>query len=199
MAIPRTQFGAVTGSKRPRNQRAELNARQSQLPTIIANQQKAEGIARQEEQFSRQHKLATDRFAFEQSSTKQARAQADRASQVGMGLAAGKLGVNIGLSHGDKTVGGLIQSGKNMWNGTPNTVDTASTGTTGMLKGLSLGSAVGGGLAGYGVSQLLGKKSSKITKGLAGAGVGGLLGLLGGGAGGGISGTFGGALGSLFG
>jgi hypothetical protein len=167
------------------------------LPTILANRQRAEEIAQQEEQFGREHQLATDRFAFEQKSTKQARAQADRASQVGMGLAAGKLGVNIGLSHGDKTAGGLIQGAKNLWNGT-NLAAPTTSGFSGVLNNFSIGSAAGGALAGYGASQLYGGKN-KFKKAAIGAGIGSILGYLGGGTGGAGSGALGGALGSLFG
>jgi len=194
------QFGAVTNSKRPRNQRKELEGRMELLPTIIANENRATDIARQEDQFSRQHALAQSQFAFEQDAAAKSRKAADRASEVGMGLGAAKLGTTIGLQHGDKTVGGIIQGTKNMWNGTPGATATpSSSGWSNFGNSLSIGSAVGGGLAGFGASQLLGKKSSKVTKGLVGAGVGGLLGLLGGGAGGAVSGGFGGFLGSLFG
>ena len=194
------QFGAVTDSKRPRDQAKELEGRLALLPTIIANKNRATDIARQEDQFGRQHALAQSQFDASQKQAEQSRQAADRASQVDMGLSAAKLGTTIGLQHGDKTVGGIIQGTKNMWNGTPGaTANPSSSGWSNFGNSLSVGSAVGGGLAGFGASQLLGKKSSKVTKGLVGAGVGGFLGLLGGGAGGAVSGGFGGFLGSLFG
>ena len=193
------QFGAVTSNKKPRNQIAELNARQALLPTMLANRQRAEEIARQEEQFSRQHDLATRTFAADQSNIEKSRQAEDRRSQVEMGMAAAKLGTNIGMTHGDKTVGGLIQGTKNMWSGTPGAKAVPASGTSGFLKNLSVGSMFGGGLAGFGASQLYGGKS-KVKKALIGAGAGTALGLLGGtGGSGALSGGFGGLIGGLFG
>jgi len=194
-----TQMGATTRNKKPRNQIAELNARQALLPTMLYNQQRAKEIATQEDQFSRQHDLAQRTFAADQSNMEKSRQAADRASQVGMGLSAAKLGTNIGMQHGDKTVGGLIQGTKNMWAGTPGATAAPSSGSMGFVNNLSIGSALGGGLAGFGVSQLIGGKS-KVKKALLGAAAGAGLGLLGGtGASGVASGTFGGLIGGLFG
>jgi len=195
-----TQVGATTANKRPRNQIAELNARQALLPTMLYNKQRADDIARQEDQFSRQHALAQQTFASDKSNAEKARETTERASRMGMGLSAAKLGTNISLNHGDKTVGSVIQGTKNMWNGTPGLPTPASSGGVGgFFNSLNIGSMFGGGLAGFGATQLLGKNSSKIKKGLVGAGIGAGMGLLSGGIGGATSGGFGGLLGSLFG
>lgn len=200
------QLGAVTASKRPRNQIAELNSRQAFLPNLLANKQRKEDIERQDElnkiqqsQFNRQHSLATSRFAFDQKAAEQARQQNNRASEVGMGLSAAKMGTSVATQYGGKSFGDVGNSARNLFSsgGTA----TGGTGLGGFVDNLSLGSTIGGGLAGFGISKLLGKKSSKITKGLAGAGVGAALGLLSGSnsVGGLLSGGLGGAIGGIFG
>jgi hypothetical protein len=203
------QGGAISGGSRRRNQIAELNARQALLPTILANQQRKEGIEREDElnkiqqsQFSRQHGLAERRFGFEQESARKSRQAADRASEVSMGLSAATLGTNMATRYGGKSVGDVAGSIKGIFSSGPSKPYTFGGGKTGnLVSNLSVGSAVGGGLAGFGVGKMLGKKKSKVTKGLAGAGVGAALGLLGGGNsfGGMLSGGLGGALGGLFG
>jgi hypothetical protein len=202
------QSGAISGGSRRRNQIAELNARQALLPQIIANQQRQEEIGRQEElnkiqqsQFGRQHGLAEREFAFRRSSAAQARQAADRASEVGLGLEAAKLGTTLSTRFGDRTVGSIAGDVKGMFGGSkaPSTFGGGAAGN--FVSNLNVGSALGGGLAGFGVSKMLGKKASKTTKGLAGFGVGAALGLLGGGnaLGGALSGGFGGGIGGLFG
>ena len=189
------QLSAVSGNRRlRRNQIAELNARQALLPQIITNKQRQEDIVREEElsdiqigQFNRQHKL-----------NKRALSTQRRAGEVGMGLEAAKFGFNIGNRYGGTTVGNVRDSTSKLFSGGNSIGTNASQG--GFLNNLSIGSAIGGGLAGFGAAKMLGKKKSKITKGLVGAGTGALMGLLsGGGLSSAISGAFGGGFGSLFG
>jgi hypothetical protein len=202
------QAGAISGGSRKRNQQAELNARQSMLPQIIANQRYAEGVAREKElseiqrqQFSRQHALNEQNFAFNKRASGQARDAADRASEVGLGLEAGKLGMTIGGQYGKKTLGQTGGDFGKMFggSGSPSTFGGGKAGN--FFSNLSAGSAIGGGLAGFGAAKLIGKKKSKALKGLAGAGAGAALGLLGGSNafGGAFSGGLGGLIGGLFG
>jgi hypothetical protein len=114
-----------------------------------------------------------------------------------MGLEAGKLGVTIGTQYGDKTVGGLVESGGNMFSSSGTAGTEFASGMSPVLSNLSLGSFVGGGLAGYGASNLISKKKKGFQV-AAGTGAGALLGALSGGVGGAISGGLGGAFGSLF-
>lgn len=212
MAIRQT--GAISGGSRRRNQIAELNARQAFLPQIIANQQRQEGIVREDElnkiqqsQFARQHGLSEREFAFQQSAARKSRQAADRASEVGFGLEAAKLGTTISSRFGNKSFGQVGQDAKGLFGfgsgagGAAGKFTGSGGGVGNFLGNLSIGSTLGGGLAGFGAAKLLGKKKSKATKGLVGAGVGAALGLLGGGnaLGGALSGGFGGGLGGLFG
>jgi len=200
MAIGQT--GAVQGGRRKRNQIAELNARQGLLPQILANQQRTEDIQRQEGQFNRQLGLQEREFAFNQNAAKKSRQAADRASEVGMGLEAGKLGMTLASRYGDKSLGDVVGGAKGMFSSKPSQSYNFGGGSGGnFMSNLSVGSTIGGGLAGFGAAKMLGKKKSKALKGLAGAGVGAALGLLGGGnsLGGAISGGFGGTIGGLFG
>jgi hypothetical protein len=169
----------------------------------MANKQRAEDQERQDQlaklqtnQWNRQHQLAQNRFSFDRESAITAQRQAERQSEVGLGLSLTQTGTTMATRYGDKTFGGLIDSGKRMFGMTPS---APTSGVGNFMSNLSVGSAIGGGLAGFGTAKLLGKKKSKVTKGLAGAGVGAALGLLGGGFGGGISGGFAGGLGGLFG
>jgi hypothetical protein len=204
------QSGAISGGSRKRNQIAELNARQSMLPQIIANQRYAEGIGREDElnqiqqnQFSRQHALNEENFSFQKKASRQARDAADRASEVGLGLEAGKLGLTVGQRYGGKTFGGVAGDAKSLFTSGVSSPSTFGGGGKfgNFVSNMSVGSAVGGGLAGFGVSKLMGKKKSKLAKGLAGAATGATMGLLGGSNafGGAFSGGLGGLIGGLFG
>jgi hypothetical protein len=203
------QARAVSGGSRRRNQIAELNARQSMLPQIIANQRYADEIGREDElnqiqqnQFSRQHALNEENFSFQKKASRQARDAADRASEVGLGLEAGKLGLTVGQRYGGKTFGGVAGDAKSLFTSGVSSPGTFGGGKFGnFVSNMSVGSAVGGGLAGFGVSKLMGKKKSKLAKGLAGAATGATMGLLGGSNafGGAFSGGLGGLIGGLFG
>ena len=195
-----TQMGSTTRNKRKLDQIAILNARQSLLPQMLMNQQRSEDLSRANEmkniqiaQFDQQFELDQDRVDFEKKSYRQQKNASERGARIGMGLEAGKLGVNIAQNYGNKTVGGFADSIGNLTN-----TQGLGSGMSPMLSNLSLGSAVGGGLAGFGVSQLMGKKKKKGYKMAAGAGAGALMGYLSGGTGGAISGGLGGAFGSLF-
>ena len=190
-----TQSGAVSGNRRKRNQIAELNARQSLLPQILANQRRTEDLGRAEElkniqidQFSRQHDLAKRGLKAQK-----------RAGEVGAGLEAGKLGLTIAGRYGDNSFGQTVENTKGLfgYGSTPSGAAGTASGP-GFFNNLSMGAAVGGGLAGFGAAKVLGGKS-KIKKGLLGAGIGALMGAFTGGSGGMMSGGFGGALGGLFG
>jgi len=194
-----TQTGSTTGNRKRRDQIAILNARQSLLPQMLMNQQRAEDLARADElkniqiaQFDKQYGLDQERIDFEKKSYRQQKNAAERGARIGMGLEAGKLGVNIAQNYGSNTVGGFAGSMGDMFK-SPGFGSEMSP----MLSNLSLGSAVGGGLVGFGVSQLMHKKK-KGYRMAAGAGAGALLGGLSGGIGGAISGGLGGAFGGLF-
>lgn len=193
-------MGSTTRNKRRLDQIAILNARQSFLPQMLMNQQRSEDLARAEElkdiqigQFDKQYNLDQERLGFEKTSYRQQKNANERAARVGMGLEAAKLGVNIGTNYGNKTVGGFA-GGLGDMIGSPG----LGSGMSPMISNLSLGSAVSGGLAGFGASQLMGKKKKKGYKLAVGAGAGALMGALSGGAGGAIAGGLGGAFGSLF-
>ena len=194
-----TQMGSVSRNKRKLDQIAILNARQGLLPQMLMNQQRSEDLARANEmkniqiaQFDQQYAQDQERMDFEKKSYRQQKNAAERCARIGMGLEAGKLGVTIAQNYGGSTVGGFTSSLGTMVGDTG-----LGSGMNPMISNLSLGSAVGGGLAGFGVSQLMGKKK-KGYKMAAGAGAGALMGMLSGGAGGAISGGLGGVFGSLF-
>ena len=194
-----SQMGATTRNKRKLDQIAILNARQSLLPQMMMNQQRAEDLAHANEmkdiqiaQFDKDYALDQERMDFEKKSYRQQKNANERAARIGMGLEAGKLGVTIGTNYGKSTVGGLIDSGGQMFSN-PGYTNSLSP----MISNLSVGSFIGGGLAGYGTSKLMDKKK-KGYKVAAGAGVGALMGMLSGGAGGAIAGGFGGGIGGLF-
>lgn len=197
-----SQMLAITNNPRlRRNQIAELQARQALLPQIIANKQRAEDLARDEERFqvgvqqsNRQHQLAQNRFAFEQESFRKQREATEQARRSQMGLEAGKLGLTVTSRFGDKKLGNIFGGGGS----------GPSGGSGNFISNLNVGTLAGGGLAGFGVGQMLGKKS-KGLKAAAGLGTGALLGGLAGGAPGSgfnlssaLSGGFGGLIGGLF-
>jgi hypothetical protein len=173
----------------------------------MANKQRAEDIDREEarnaeqvRQWSRQHALNQSSFAESKRQFAAKQAMEERKSEVGMGLEAGKLGVTM-ASKGGKTLGDIWQGGKELGVPGMGAPGTGFGSAGGFMSNLNIGQIAGGGLAGYGMSKMLGKKASKVTKGLAGAGVGAALGLLGGGNAfsGMLSGGFGGGIGGLFG
>ena len=195
-----TQMGSVSRNKRKLDQIAILNARQGLLPQMLMNQQRSEDLARANEmkniqiaQFDQQFAQDQERMDFEKKSYRQQKNAAERGARIGMGLEAGKLGLTVAQNYGDKTVGGFAGSiGQSIG-------DTSfGSGMNPMVSNLSLGSFVGGGLAGYGAAQLMPKKSKKGYKVAAGIGAGALLGGLSGGIGGAISGGIGGGFGGLF-
>ena len=197
------QSGAITGSSRKRNQIAELNARQGLLPQMLANQDKVTALDRQKEldalqvsQFERGHNLEQQQFSFNKKSAEQNRQMANRASQVGMGLKASEMGMNISTNYGGRSLGDVARSAP--WVGSK----VAPAGKSWMDK-VDVGSAIGGGLLGYGAGQLVGG-NSKAKKAGVGMLAGGLMGMLSGPKGAGmswgnmISGGIGGAFGGLF-
>ena len=144
-------------------------------------------------QFDQQFAQDQERMDFEKKSYRQQKNAAERGARIGMGLEAGKLGVNIAQNYGNKTVGRFTESiGESIGN------VGFGAGMSPMVSNLSLGSFVGGGLAGYGAAQLMPKKSKKGYKVAMGAGTGAIIGGLSGGYGGAIAGGIGGAFGGLF-
>jgi len=138
--------------------------------------------AAQISQMNRQHRLA-----------QKAQAQSEKAARAGMGIEAGKLGSTIAMRHQGSTLGSMGTQTRSLFGGSG-----TGTGLGGFVDQFSMGSFIGGGLAGYGASKLAGKKKNKATKALYGAGAGAAIGLLSGGVSGGIAGGVAGALGSLF-
>ena len=208
-----SQMGVVTRSKRKRDQIAELNARQSLLPQMMANKQRQEDLIRYEEtqklqtdQWDKDYALAEDRQAWARKSYKKTQNATDRANRVGMGLEASKLGLNINQQYGGKTIGDTGLNANSLFSKSPNTANTAvdqwsynkdAGGAGSAINEFQVGSFVGGGLTGYGASRLVDKKK-KGKRFALGAGAGALAGFLSGGAGGALAGGIGGALGSLF-
>lgn len=193
-------MGSVSRNRRKLDQIAILNARQSLLPQMLMNQQRSEDLARANEmkniqiaQFDQQYAQDQERMDFEKKSYRQQKNAADRSARIGMGLEAGKLGLTVAQNYGDKTVGGFAGSiGQSIGDA------GFGSGMNPMISNLSLGSFVGGGLAGYGAAQLMPKKAKKGYKVALGAGTGAIMGGLSGGLGGAISGGLGGAFGGLF-
>ena len=201
------QTGAVSGKSRRRNQIAELNARQGGLTGLIANQDKATALGRQKEldalqvaQSDRSHNLSEQQFSYNKKAAKENRALANRQSQIGMGLEASKMGMNVGMNYSGKSLGDISRStmtGVGFGAGSGPAVG-------GWTDKVDVGSAVGGGLLGYGAGQLIGGKSKAKKAGI-GMLAGGLMGMLSGPKGSGmnfgsmISGGLGGAFGGMFG
>ena len=197
------QMVAVSNNPRLRvRESAKLAGRMPMLTQIIANKQRQEDIDRQQEQFNRsfgqaERQLGLDRarFASEQEQFKKSQALQRRQQQIGMGLEAAKLGLTTSKDFGGKTLGDLSKNvtksfgaEKNIFSGTPG------------VSNFDAGSAVSGGLLGFGASALIPGKNKALKAGV-GALAGGLSSFLGGGSF--ISGSLGGALGgfggSLFG
>ena len=163
------------------------------------NQQRTEDLARADEikniqigQFDQQYKLDQERMNFEKKSYREQKNANDRAARVGMGLEAAKLGVTVGTQYGGSTVGGFTDS-----IGSLTRNSSFGDGMSPMVSELSLGSAVSGGLVGYGVSRTASKKK-KAKRFALGAGAGAIAGGLSGGVGGAITGGITGGIGSLF-
>jgi hypothetical protein len=190
------QAFAISGNPRlRRNQTAELNARMNYLPTLIANKNRRDDIARQEEmntaqkaQWGRQYQLQKDANKF-----------AEKQQRIGMGLEAGKLGLNILGSYGPTRSDPNRGSLSNIFSSFGGSTKVGGTSSPGIMSNLNLGSLVGGGLAGYGAAKAFGKKKKGVNA-LIGAGTGAALGALTGGSiGSSITSGLGGGLGGLFG
>jgi hypothetical protein len=190
------QMSATTRNKRRIREVDALNARQTLLPQILANKERKDNIARQDElntqqvsQWNAEQKLSNRQLNFQRKADKKSLAQQEDASQIGMGLEAGKMGVTMANRYGGQGSLGNMFSGPAMTN---------AAGNASVLSGMNLGSGVAGGLAGFGASQMLGKGKSKGKKAFLGTAAGALLGGLSGGWGGAISGGLGGGFGGLF-
>lgn len=180
-----SQLRKISANRRLRSDpRAKLQARISNLPGMLANKQQRDIIKRDTSFQNKQIGLQKKQMK-----------QRKREQQVGMGLEAAKLGLNLATSDiGKSTVGQLYKGAK----GTFSKAAGAAPAKTGGLYDVKPGAAISGGLTGYGVGQMVG--GSKKKKALYGAAAGGLMGMLGGGgnwATGGISALAGG-LGGLF-
>ena len=210
-----SQMGVVTRSKRRRNQIAELEARQSLLPQMIANQQRKEDLERanelqdiQVEQWNKDYSLAQDQQAWNRKAYQKTKNATERTNRIGMGLEATKLGLNLGQQYGNKTLGNT------MFSKSTAPISSSFTPTTGAYEQWSygkdagdfaskainefkVGSFIGGGLTGYGASRLVNKKK-KGKRFAIGAGAGALSGFLSGGPSGALAGGIGGGIGSLF-
>jgi hypothetical protein len=200
--MPITQMGVVTNRRRRRDQVAELNARQTLLPQIIANQQRAEDLERQ----IQLQDLQAKQWEKDYNLAKQAQRSQQRANRIGMGMEAAKLGVNINQQYGGKN---LSQFSTNLF-GSKTTGGSAAGGAAakgagaigtggvlGFAKSVPYGTVLGSGLAGYGASRFVDKKKKGARVAL-GAGSGALLGLLSGGPSGALYGGISGGIGSLF-
>lgn len=191
-----------------RNQVAELNARQAYLPQLIANQQRATELERQKELDAEQQRQFRANFRLQRrgqnASQRMQREQLDQQEseqRVGMGLEGIKLGSTVAQTFGRSTgpIGSLFSKSPSGAGG----VGGSTTHSPNLISNMSVGSAVGSGLAGFGAGSMFGgKKKSPIKRAAFGAAAGGLLGLLGGGKAGGIGGSLfgglGGGLSSIF-
>lgn len=183
-----SQLRKVTGNRRlTSDPRAILAAKISRLPQKMAQKQQSEIIKRdtafQNKQIALQKKGATQR---------------KREQEAAMGLEAGKLGVNLGMSDlGKKTVGdltgGVKSLGRKVGIGSDKTPGIKPTTATGPISNFNVGGAISSGLTGYGVGKMVGGKN-KVKKSAYGAGAGALMGLLSANKGGGMSGMLGGGL-----
>jgi len=150
-----SQLQRVTRNPRMReSQVASMNARLDTLPEMLRRRERAADLELQSRQFNQSMKMQN-----------KARQVQQRAAEAAFGLEAAKLGMTAATSGvGQKTLGGLFGSKSG-----------------GPFSNITTGSIVGGGLAGFGAGKLAGGKS-KTKKALFGAGAGGLMSLLGGGA-----------------
>jgi len=156
-----------------RNQTAEVQARLGLLPGILQAKQDRIAEERAEEMSRFQRKDTNRQF-------KLAKQQADfnkRRDNMALGIQGGMLGLNFATSDlGKKTLSSLNPWSKKKKPGTGG----------GLFSNMSVGSTVGGGLAGFGASRFAGK--NKLKKAGLGLLAGGLMGgLTGGGEGKGFS------------
>jgi hypothetical protein len=179
-----SQLRKVTGNRRlTSDPRAILQAKIANLPRRMQQQQQREIIKRdtafQGSQIALQKDAATQR---------------KREQEAAMGLEAGKLGVNIGMSDlGKKTMGDMVGGAKNISNDTMNTsLDPKSPGMPAGIRDFNVGGAISSGLTGYGVGKLVGGRKGKKTG--YGAGAGALMGMLSSNSGQGLSGMIGGGI-----
>jgi hypothetical protein len=192
-----SQYRRVSGNPSMRSglANAKLQGRVNRLPQMLANKQNKAILARdtafQNKQIALQGKQ---------------RKQRERESEVGMGMEAAKLGLNIGMSDmGNKSLGDITRGAKNTYGSMFKKGHTDTPKPTGASRGISdrinVGGALSSGLTGFGVGKLVGGKS-KAKKSLFGAGAGGLMGMLsapkGGGMMGGLVGGLTGGIGGYF-
>lgn len=167
-----SQLLSVRGKKRtPYGARGALQAKIARLPQTMEAQQQRELIARDTKFQNKQMKLQKDEAA-----------QRRREQEVGMGLEAGKLGLNIGMSDmGKKSVGDLFTGGKKLINDVSKPIAGKDVMNVAPKSGgpwdVNVGSGVASGLTGYGVGKLVGGKNKKKKAGF-GAGAGALMGML---------------------
>jgi hypothetical protein len=195
-----SQYSKVTGNPSVRSglAKAKLQGRVNRLPQMLANRQN-QAILKRDTAFQNKQ------IALQGAQRK----QRERESEVGMGMEAAKLGLNIGMSDmGKKTLGDITAGAGNAYRGVTNKFrsPTNQKSTTlpakeGMFSNVNVGGALSSGLTGFGVGKLVGGKS-KAKKSLFGAGAGGLMGMLsaprGGGMMGGLIGGLTGGIGGYF-
>ena len=180
-----SQLRKVTGNRRlTSDPRAALQARISNLPNKLAQQQQRQVIARDTKFQNKQIKLQ-----------KKSAEQRRREQEAAMGLEASKLGMNLAMSDlGSKTIGDVTGSVKGMYNSAMGNEKTSGLKPSGnAVSNFNIGGAVSSGLTGFGVGKLVGGKS-KAKKSAYGAGAGALMGLLSANKGGGMSGLLSGGL-----
>ena len=175
-----SQLQRVTRGRGMRqDQIAQLNARLRLLPQMQAAKERNEAIEMNKAQFNKQYSLQKRGLEAQK-----------RAQEATMGLEAAKLGMTAATSDvGAKTIGGAIGKIPGL----------GSAGTSGgFLNNITVGSALGGGLAGFGAARLAGGKS-KTKRAMYGMGAGALMGFLGSKAGSGLAGAGTGAVTGLLG
>lgn len=218
------QLNATQGTRKYRpNYLADLNSRLSFLPQQMAmeSQEKFQGaqiknmeetnkinqarlgleqsnldlsnkrFGLDEQQFGLQKKSAS----FQQRATEKGMDLKERQEGMSAGVGAAGLGFNIlGSKWGGATVGQLtdkLGSSTGWWK--PSEGGGAPSGGGSFWNDMPVGASVAGGLAGFGASKFLPTENKFLKAGI-GAGVGGLVGLLGSGSGSGGMGAFGGGL-----
>jgi len=154
------------------DQDAQLQSRMRFLPQIM--QQKADKAieAKRDAQFERRIGLEQDRFALQKKRQK----YQTRQDEVGLGLEAAKFGTNLAFSPmGKENLGQTLGINKGIFGGG----DTTTGQKPGTVGGLKFGSMLSSGLTGFGVGRMVG--GSKKKRAMFGAVGGGLMGLLSGG------------------
>ena len=159
------------------DQNAQLQARMRFLPQIMANKAAKKIETKRDAQFERTIGLEEQKFALQKKRNK----IADRQSEVGMGLEAAKFGTNLAFSPmGTQNLGQTLGVKSGIFGGGNTELAKGAPGAKpGMLGSLRLGSAVSSGLTGFGLGKIIG--GSKKKRLLAGAVGGSLMGLLAGG------------------